>query len=357
MKILITGGHITPALAVYEECRKRGIEVVFVGRSYSYMKNAKTMESKMLEQAGARLIHLNAGRFSRVLSFQSVLHLLKIPWGFLEAMTIVKKEKPDKILSFGGYIGLPIAVAGSIFSIPVFTHEQVMVPGITNRILSRFARRVFVTFKQSKAFFPQKKVIVTGNPIRSALFSTKDASLNINTDLPVVYVTGGNLGSHILNRHIESLLPRLLDKFYVVHQTGNTPQFNDYDRLKKKEESNYRVYEHISTDDIGYVFNCADVVVSRSGANSILELIALKKPSVLVPLPHSSFNEQYLHAQLLSNSGAAKIFNQESPSDDLYDLIVDVYKTRVGMVRNLASLQGYIITDSASRIVDCIQKS
>jgi len=159
MKILLTGGHITPALAVADECSARGIEIAIVGRAHSYKVGSETMESKLIKSRNIKLIHLDAGRFSRNFSIQSLVHLLKIPTGFINALGIVKKEHPSSILSFGGYLGLPIAVAGWILRIPVYTHEQVMVPGVTNRIISHFAKQVFISFRESAGYFPKNKTL------------------------------------------------------------------------------------------------------------------------------------------------------------------------------------------------------
>ncbi|OGK46651.1 hypothetical protein A3B46_00405 [Candidatus Roizmanbacteria bacterium RIFCSPLOWO2_01_FULL_39_19] len=352
MKILITGGHITPALSVYDECKKRGINVVFVGRQFSYDKSTQTMEAKMLEERNIKLIHLDAGRLTRILNIQSVRHFLKIPKGYFQAVNILKKERPDAILSFGGYIGLPISIAGKLLSIPIFTHEQVMAPGLTNRLISQFASKVFVSFGESVKYFPKHKVILTGNPIRQAILKGKSKTLNIGNNKPVIFVTGGSLGAHELNRHVEAIMPKLTKKFLVVHQTGNVAEFHDFERLKKLENENYFVFDHLLDDDFGYMMRRADVIVSRSGANTVFELLALSKIAVLVPLPFSSFAEQEEHARLLEDSGVAKIFYQIHKSEELFETIQFVYNHRQEMEINFNSLSHYVHLDAAKRIVD-----
>lgn len=352
MKLLITGGHITPALAVVDECRQRDVDIVFVGRAYSYDKSVKTMEAKMIDKRGLPFLHLEAGRLSRNLNLQSLKHLITIPLGFVNSYAVLKKEKPDKILTFGGYIGLPIAVAGWLQGIPVFIHEQVMCPGITSRIISKFAKQVFISFKESAIFFSPNKTILTGNPLRKSIHVKSRLKFKVNK--PVLYVTGGSLGAHELNVHIESILPELVKHFVVIHQTGNVKEFGDFERLSSIKYDNYHIYDHILEQEIGSIFQSADIVVSRSGANTVFELMALRKLSVLVPLPYSGFNEQELQAKLLENNGVAKVFNQSQSSQKLLETIMSVYKNRVEMSKNFAKLKDFVIKDSSIRIIDAI---
>ena len=149
MKILLTGGHLTPALAVIDELKSeqyKNIQVVFVGRK------DPPLEFEEVSKRTIPFIHLDAGRMSRFISVESIKGLFKAPFGFIQAFQIVKKEKPDRILTFGSYIGLPIALAGFFLHIPLYAHEQTIHPGLANRIISRFAKKIYISFPESKIF-------------------------------------------------------------------------------------------------------------------------------------------------------------------------------------------------------------
>lgn len=332
MKILITGGHITPALALIEELKKkRCCEIVFVGRKFA-LDEEKTLsfEYHSVINLGIRFINLQAGRLTRILSWKSFINFIKFPLAFFQVLKILQKEKPTLIFTFGGYIALPVALVSWIKRIPVFTHEQTMRPGITNRIIGLIARKVFIAFPESVKFFPKEKTVLSGNLLRKCIFQIIKKPFLIKKDKPIIYITGGSLGSHSINLLIEKILPKLIEKFIVIHQTGDTFQYQDYDRLVKIKHSHYFLKKHFFGDEIGYIYSLTDLVIGRAGANTITELIALKKPSILIPLPWSANNEQKIHAQFLKEKGVAEIFFQEkmdtfqleSNANKLYNLII-----------------------------------
>ncbi|NMB84408.1 UDP-N-acetylglucosamine--N-acetylmuramyl-(pentapeptide) pyrophosphoryl-undecaprenol N-acetylglucosamine transferase [Candidatus Roizmanbacteria bacterium] len=332
MKILVTGGHLTPALSVIDRIIDLGIknvEIVFVGRKHALSaESSLSMEYQELKKRNIRFIDLAAGRVTRILSIGSLKNIFKVPGGFWEAWKIVYREKPDKILSFGGYIGLPIVVAGYLKKIPVFIHEQTIHPGLANKISGYLASRIFVSFPQTLGYFSGDKTVVTGNPLRREIFRTVKKPFEVKKDRPVIYVTGGSLGSHNLNQLVGDLVPLLLDRYIVIHQVGNVKQFDDIVRLQKirsamppEKQKNYFIREHFFTDEVGYVFDMADLVISRSGANTFFELIALDKPAILIPLPWSAHQEQQKQAQILNEMGAVEIFYEHGKSVDLYRLI------------------------------------
>ncbi len=351
MKLLITGGHVTPALAfiddVLEKNRLKPQHMVFVGRKYVSSKERElSFEYQEIQNRKIKFIHLVAGRFTRTFSLQTIRNLLLVPIGFVRAWQIISKEKPYAILSFGGYIALPIAFAAFIRRIPVYTHEQTLVPGLTNKIIGRFARKVFVSFPQTVKSFPRQKTILSGNPVRQYVLSVEKAAFTINKNRPVIYVTGASTGSHSINAHIEHLLPDLLQHYVVIHQSGNMKEYKDFDRLSVMRESlapelrkNYFLRTHFLTEEIGHVYKLADLVISRSGANTIIELVALKKPSILIPLPWSAYNEQELQAKLLQKAGVGEIFNQRDKSEKLADLIAMVMMNLEDYKKNFASLK------------------
>lgn len=359
MKILITGGHVTPALAVIDELETRkDIEVIFVGRKYSLdSERTLSFEYKSVKKRDLRFINLTTGRFTRSISPLTLLNLLRLPLGLVQSYEILRRERPDRILLFGGYIALPVALVGFLLGIPIFTHEQTLKPGLTNRIIGFFAHQVFVTFPETKRYFKAKKTVAIGNPIRKAVFikGTEGSSMfkrfDKDSGKKVVYVTGGSLGSHSVNVHIENILSDLLRDFVVIHQCGDTEEYNDYGQLSKLRSSDYFVKKHFYESEIGLIYDLCDIVVARAGANTILEIIAKGKPSVLIPLPWAAEGEQEEHARLLKKSGIAEIFYQDNDSRVLLSLIKQVTGNLARYRGNFDKIEKYYKPDASKEIV------
>ncbi len=360
-KIIITGGHVTPALAVIDliEDKYPDTKIVFVGRKYNNNKErTESFEYKEIQRRSIRFYHLVTGRLTRSVSLRTLQDLIAIPFGFIRAWQILRKEKPELVLSFGGYLAFPIAAVGSWMNIPVYTHEQTVHPGLANQKIAGLADKVFISFPESARFFPKSKTVLTGNPVRKSIFSTK-AQISTPPQIPCIYVTGGSLGAHAINVHIEHILPELLTFCSVIHQTGNLHEYNDYERLKAVRESlpetlksRYSVRTHIGDDEIGALLHKADVVVSRSGANTFFELVALKKPAVLIPLPLAAFDEQRKHAGILKTVGAAEIFEQDGKSEELLSLIRKVLLEKKHYERAYQKLERTYSSEAAQRIVE-----
>ncbi|MEI6533021.1 MAG: UDP-N-acetylglucosamine--N-acetylmuramyl-(pentapeptide) pyrophosphoryl-undecaprenol N-acetylglucosamine transferase [Candidatus Roizmanbacteria bacterium] len=331
-KILITGGHFTPALAVIELLKKSkpDVQIVFVGRKYQLTyEQSLSLEYKEIQKKTIEFYHLEAGRLTRTFTFRSIRNIIKIPLGFIRALQLVKKIRPSKILVFGGYIALPIAVAGYVFRTPVYMHEQTISPGIANRIIAIFCRKIAVSFLEAQQYFPKNKSILTGNPIRENVFNTTGFSVANRDNRKVIYITGGSLGSHSLNVHIENIVHDLLKNFIVIHQTGDVKEYNDLLRIQtlrntfpENMQVHYIVQSHFSSEEVGGIYALADLVVARSGANSLFELLALHKPALFIPLPWSAHGEQQKHAEYFVKNKLGEIFNQYESSNTLKEVIM-----------------------------------
>lgn len=319
MKILISGGHFTPAQAVIEQLQKqKGIDIVYVGR-----KNA--VEAQVLPKLGVKFYPIVAGKLSRYLSVKTILDLVKIPVGFVQSFWLLMKEKPDVVLSFGGYVAVPIVISAWLLSIPVIVHEQTLVSGLANRISNYFASKIAVSYDQDYKF-KKEKIVLTGNPIRkeiiepSGKFSKDFEILTKNKKRPVVLVTGGNQGSHIINETVEKIVKELTNQVILVHQTGDS-SYKDYERLVElkanlENSENYIVEKWIDSDDMGSLLDKADLVVSRSGANTLLELAYKGVPTILVPIPFLYANEQVKNSKFYQKLGLAKIIYQSDLSSE-----------------------------------------
>ncbi len=322
-KLLITGGHPTPALAVIDEilAHHPGIRVTFVGR-----RNVNTREranSLEYQEVIARKI-----QFTHTSTMRGKRGVIELPYRTLQSIELLQTEKPDAVLSFGGYIGVPICIAAYLLKIPVFLHEQTMRPGTANIRLAKIASKVMISFPQTQKYFDKKKTVVTGNPIRQQMFHVSSTAKFAYLLKPIILVQGGNLGSHSVNIHIFSILPKLVEKYSVIHQVGNVKEFGDWENaqethlsLPNELKNRYFPIQHLSTQEMAEAYAQAEIVISRSGASTITELIALRKPAVLIPLPWSAHGEQLAQAKLLAEAGVAEIFDQEKSSKELLGCI------------------------------------
>ena len=363
---MITGGHVTPALSVIDRilADKLPCEIVFVGRKYSNdRENTETFEYKEITSRKINFIHLKTGRYTRIFSLNTLANLFQIPLGFIRAFIILLKENPDVVLSFGGYIALPIAFLAKMLRKKVYTHEQTIAPGLANKLIAGVSDTVFVSFPESEKYFQNNKVIVTGNPLRKSILNGS-MSIVEKGNRSCIYVTGGSLGAHALNVLIEQIIPDLLKEYIVIHQTGNVSEFGDYGRLIKLKESlpeeiknNYIIQTHFTDSEIGSAYAAADVVVGRAGANTFFELVALKKPAIFIPLPWSANNEQENQAKIFKEHKTGEIFYQNGTAQDLLTLIRQVTKRKDEYSNNFKSLSKYVHSHAEDSIISEIFKT
>lgn len=351
MKLLITGGHLAPALALIEEIKKtkRNVDIIFVGRKYPIDKERTlSLEYKEISKKNLEFISIEAGRLNRIISVSSLISFIRIPLGIFQAFFIINKYRPDRIMSFGGYLAFPIVFWGYLFRVPVFTHEQTIKPGLANRLISLFSKKIFVSFDEVKNNFPENKTYVSGNPVKPSIFKIIEKPFEFKKDRQVIYVTGGSLGSHSINLHIKKILEPLLQKFIIIHQVGDTKEYHDYEdlliiknQLPKNLQGRYFLAKHFFDSHIGFIYNVADLVIGRAGANTFFELLVLNKPALFIPLPWSSGREQQHHAEIFAKAGCGEIFHQITPSEKLLRLInqmankIDYYKS------NFKNLSGF----------------
>ena len=335
-KILICGGHPAPALAIIDELKKNHPEIslIFAGRKYA-IETERTLsyEYKGCLERSVPFQELQAGRITRLITKSSLLNIIRVPYGFFQAFLIIIQEKPDCIVSFGGYIALPMAFWAWVLHKPIYTHEQTMKPGAANKLIGFFSKRIFTAFESVSTYFPQNKTEWIGNPVRDIIFTQNSLSFPIDTSVPIFYVTGGSLGSHSINQHIFSLLDALLPIFTIIHQTGDVKEYGDLEKAQKLKRKFQKIYPnryipmaHITDSDIGSVYGKTEFVIGRSGANTFFELIALQKPALFIPLPWSANGEQKAHAEFFEEYHLGKLFEQKKDSSSLLSAIQSFHK-------------------------------
>lgn len=354
MKVAVTGGHLTPTLAVIEEL-KDAAEIIFIGRRYtSEGDKAKSAESSVIPSLGIPFFPIEAGRLQRQFTIYTIPALLKVPVGFLQAFAILIKAAPDVVISFGGYVALPVVIAAWLQRIPVLTHEQTTEFGLANKIIAYFATKVAVSWESTQSKFPKKKVILTGNPIRKEVLEIKRQKASQQ----VLYITGGNQGAHAINEACEEILSNLAGQFEVYHQTGGSEVYHDFERiseklktLKESEQNNYHLAKWYSTKEVSEILAKTSLVVSRSGANIVSELAYLGIPAIFIPIPWSGNDEQRKNAQILANLGAAVIILQnELTGKRLLSTIEIVMKDLNTFQKNATLAKKLIKTDAAKKI-------
>jgi len=314
-RIVIVGGHTTPALALIEEIRETSPEweIYYFGTKYAHEgTKALSFEYKTLEKLKfIKFIPFSSGKFYRHFSLKALTSLLKIPLGFCQSLYLLLKIKPKIIVSFGGFLSMPVVVTSWFLGIPCVTHEQTKTLGLANRINLRFVKVIAVSFPESLKDLPKEKSVFTGNLLRKQIFAKEFPEESQifkflkGNKLPIIYITGGKSGSEAVNRVVFKARDQLRKKFSLVHQIG-------VDRnLEEMRIKNYFALRFVKDLDLGPLLNKTRVVISRAGANIIYELLALNKPAVLIPLPFTSGDEQRKNAEFLRKNKLAAVIEQK----------------------------------------------
>lgn len=372
LRVIITaggGGHFSPALSVIQALPK-DIEILLIGRKYGF-EGEKTIsfEYKTAKKLRIPFYALTTGRLQRAWTRHSLVSLLKIPIGVSQAIRIVLQFKPDVVLSFGGYVSLPVVFAAAVLNIPIIIHEQTLGAGLANKIAARFATRICVSWEESIKFFPKGKVVVTGNPLRAELLheSNEKSWLVEKIEMsgkPVAYITGGSLGSHAINELVAGSLKNFLKECAVIHQTGETAQYKDFERLTEFRETlepelkeRYVLTKFIDAKEVPVILKRADLVIGRAGMNTVTELLLFGKPSLLIPLPSAQGNEQRKNALFLKDQGLGEILEQEKATPKVfYELVIYMLSNRKEYLKNAEKSKNIVPKDAAQQIITLLQK-
>ena len=332
--LCITGGHLTPALAVIEEILRQKLNwnLLFIGRSHAFEGRASpTQEKRLIQPYGIPFRALFTGRQG--------FSLWKFPFGFFQSLFLLAFNRPTAVLSFGGYIALPVAIAAFLLRIPIITHEQTGGLGLANKIIARFARRVIFSGD-------------SGVPIRRALFNPpENPSFPVDTKLPILYITGGSTGAASLNALVYPLIAELTKTYTVIHQVGSGDTSN-----APAADGRYVVAQYFDTEDVAWIYTHAALVIGRAGANTVAETAALGVPALFIPLPWSAGNEQMNNARGLEKKGMAVIAKQEELSPGVLISQIEKMMKHIGELKKSAQrvAKGYP-KDGAEKVVTSIR--
>jgi len=297
-----TGGHVFPALAIAEEMKRRGWTVLYVGTD-------RGMESKLVPEAGFPFFAVKTG----AVKDQSLFQICKTVWHLLQglfwALWFIFKETPQAVIGVGGYVSVPVCFAAFILRTPLYLQEQNSSVGIANRILGRLAKKIFLGFPEAASYFSSKKCVNSGNPLRSVFY--QKSKINYDPNVQFLLVLGGSQGSKAINDAVVGFLPKFFEKFpnaQVFHQAGQRDFESVRTATSNRFVSNYCCEPFIK--DIYSLYQKASLVIGRSGALTVSELIQVGRPAIFVPYPRTGQNDQVTNAHLISSHGAARVVEQ-----------------------------------------------
>ena len=291
-KIVLTGSHLTPALALKAKLHQHGWQVIE--------------------------LKIPSPKLNRHRLILASLSLIKLPLSLFSAYQKLSGIKPRLVVSFGGHAAFPVCLAAKLLNLPLIIHEQTFGAGLTSRLTALMADKVAISWPSSQPYFPQKKVVLTGNPIRRELLNLQS---NIS-HLKSIYITGGHQGSRIINTTVAEIIPQLVKKFTVYHQFGLLQSSLAFKKQRQFKHPRYILKRWFGARQLAKILADADLVISRGGVNTITELAYLQLPAVLVPLTSAQKNEQITNAKFLESLGLAIILPQsELNSAHLLQLI------------------------------------
>lgn len=302
-----TAGHVTPNFALLDGLHQEGYDIHYIG--------SKTgIEKELVEKQGILFYGISSGKLRRYKDWRNLTDPFRVLAGCFQATALIRRLKPHVIFSKGGFVAVPVIIAGWLNRVPIVIHESDMTPGLANKISQPFARKICTTFEETLSYLSKDKGIHTGSPIRETLFNGSADSgrlfCNLTDEKPILLMMGGSIGSVKINTVLRSVLPKLLKTHQVIHLCGK----GNLDESLSAVEG-YRQYEFINKE-LPDILAASSIVLSRAGSNAISEFLALKKPTILVPLSASaSRGDQILNAEAFEKAGYSYVLKEEDLSD------------------------------------------
>lgn len=349
-KIIMTGGgtagHVTPNIALMPALKEAGFDIEYIG-------SINGMEKGLIVATGTPYHGISSGKLRRYFDWKNFSDPFRVLKGYGQAVSLMKKIKPDVVFSKGGFVSVPVVLAAKHCHIPAIIHESDITPGLANKIAIKGAKKVCCNFPETMKYLPADKAVLTGSPIRRELFSgNAENAIRLcnfkDHSKPVLLIIGGSLGSKIVNEAVRKVLPELLEKFYVIHLCGKGNLDNSLSGT-----IGYAQFEYASSE-LTDMFALADMAISRAGANSICELLALHKPNILIPLSAAaSRGDQVLNANSFKKQGFSYVLEEEHlTAESLLRAVEEVYDNRQKYIDAMAQ-SGQM--DSIGTIVDLIK--
>lgn len=349
-RIILTGGgtagHVTPNIALIPKLKELGYDIQYIGSYHG-------IEKELIEPFGIPYHGISSGKLRRYFSLQNFTDPFRVIKGLGEAGRLIRDLKPDVIFSKGGFVSVPVVLAGKKHKVPVIIHESDMTPGLANKIAIPSATKVCCNFPETLKQLPENKAVLTGSPIRQELLSgNRIAAMDLcgfSADKPVILVIGGSLGAVAVNNAVREALPELLESFQIVHLCGKGKTDESLLHIK-----GYKQFEYVK-EELRDIFAMTDLVISRAGANAICELLALRKPNILIPLSaNASRGDQILNARSFERQGFSIVLEEEEVTKE--SLLEAVHKLYADRSTYMDTMRASGQQDSILTILNLIQE-
>lgn len=350
-KIIMTGGgsagHVTPNIALFPKLKELGYDIQYIGTENG-------IERKLIEDENIKYHIISSGKLRRYFDLKNFTDPFKVIKGVFDAKRILKQEKPDIVFSKGGFVSVPVVLGAFLNKIPIIIHESDITPGLANKIAMPYATKICVTFPEALNHVNKKKAVLTGSPIRRELLQgskIKGKSIaGFVDDKPIVLIIGGSLGSRAINNLVREALDELLKSFNIINICGKG---NVDDSLNNK--AGYKQFEYVK-EDLTNLLACSDLVIARAGANVIFELLALRKPNLLIPLSaKASRGDQILNAESFEKQGFSMVVQEEElNSKVLVEKLIELHNEKNKYITFMNKSE---VKDSIDKIINLIESS
>lgn len=352
-----TGGHLTPLVAVAKKITEKVPEAEFF-----FIGPKGKLEEEIMGREDIPVRNILTGKLRRYFSFQNFVDCFKIPIGIIQSLWFLFVLMPDAIFSKGGYASFPVVLAGFLYRIPILIHESDSNPGLANSMLGKFSNRVAVSYAEAEKYFPATQVVLTGNPLGENIgrgnAEHARKTFGLTESKKVIYVTGGSQGAKSINDKILRVLPELLEKYQVIHQTGEY-DFENVVRVAgelgfKAGRGGYYPIAFIK-EKIEDVLATADLVISRASATTISEIAANKKPAILIPLETSASDHQRMNAYSLARIGGCVVLEENNLGEHmLLQKITELMENEAVRNKLSESIATFYHPDAAEKIAEGI---
>ncbi len=348
-RIVLTGGgtagHVTPNIALLPRLKELGYEIHYIG-------SHDGIERRLIEQYHIPYYGISSGKLRRYFDWKNFSDPFKVIKGYAQARTLLRKLKPDVVFSKGGFVSVPVVMAAKHRKIPAIIHESDITPGLANKLAIPNAYKVCCNFPETLKYLPSEKAVLTGSPIRQELLSgNRQKGLNychFTSGKPVILIIGGSSGSQFINELVRSVLPELLKTYQVLHLCGKGNLDSTLNNTTGYAQLEY------ANQELRDLFAASDIVISRAGANAICELLALRKPNILIPLSaNASRGDQILNARSFERQGFSMVIEEEQLNDViLMETITKLYKERKEYTRAMEKSQQLNSVETVVQLID-----
>ena len=348
-RIVLTGGgtagHVTPNIALLNTLKEADFDIQYIG-SYD------GIEKSLIADFGIPYHGISSGKLRRYFSLKNFTDPFRVLKGFFEANKLMKELKPNIVFSKGGFVSVPVVIAAKKNHVPAIIHESDMTPGLANKLCFSSAAKICCNFPETVELLPKDKAVLSGSPIRQELLlgdkEKAKSFVGFTDNKPVIMVIGGSLGALNVNKAVRAILPKLLESYNIIHLCGKGKLDEQLTNLK-----GYKQFEYIS-DGLSDIFAMCDLVISRAGANSICEILALKKPNILIPLVKASRGDQIINARSFEKSGYSMVLPDDECTSE--NLIKKINELSSSSQKYIDAMNNSSATDAITCIIDLIQK-